>query len=313
MPVNFAIQLRTSFSIANRGLASFLILFASLNMAQAASLGLVTLLEGEAVLLRDSAKFALAEGLSLSRDDIIEMGPKASFMLVEFKDGSSLALGPATSVQMAPRLAADRGKTGARIYLLQGWAKVSASKGNAWAINSRAFDLSGLSQDAVIFAQGNGAQVFAEAGDLSWRSLPPSGSTTAKLSGGEFLNWSGAGKPELTQRPPAGFLQSMPRAFQDKLPSRAALFQGKDIAPKRLGEITYSDAQVWLNAEPALRIANLSRWKPLARAADFRKGLVADIKLHPEWEPILFPPQAASAPPPSVSADAVQKKWGTEK
>jgi hypothetical protein len=296
MPANFAIPLGASLRLIACALATVLMLFASPQTAQAAPLGLVTLLEGEAVLLRDSSKFALSEGLGLNPGDIIDMGAKGRFMLLEFKDGSSLALGPATSVQIAPHLAADRGRLDARVYLLQGWLKVSAAKGRPWAIHSSSFDLSGLTQDAVVLAQGNGGQVFVEAGELSFKPLPSTGAAAAKLSSGEFMGWTAGGKTELAQRPPAAFLQSIPRAFQDQLPSRTALFQGKDLTPKRLGEIAYSDAQAWLNAEPALRKANLSRWKPLARLPEFRKGLMADIKLHPEWEPLLFPALAASMP-----------------
>ncbi|MCV2355934.1 hypothetical protein LNV09_17470 [Paucibacter sp. B2R-40] len=313
MPPHLATSLHASRRLTARCAAFLLSLMASLSAAQAASLGLVTLLEGEAVLLRDNAKFALSEGLSLSRDDIIDMGAKGRFMLVEFKDGSSLAIGPATSVQIAPHLAADRGKIDARIYLLQGWVKVSAAKAGSWALNASAFDLSGLSQDAVVFAQGSSGQVFAEAGGVNVKPVLPNGAASTKLSSGEFLNLSGAAKPELTQRPPAGFLQSIPRAFQDKLPSRAALFQGKETTAKRLGELSYADAQAWLNAEPALRKANLVRWKPLAHQAEFRKGLVAEIKLHPEWEQILFPPQAATGPQASPSTAGAAKNWVSEK
>jgi hypothetical protein len=325
MLANLATLVRNTFQLTARGLAVAVLFVAGLQALQAAqaeqatqatpapALGLVTLLEGDAVLLRGNAKFALAEGLRLSRDDIIDMGSKGRFMLVEFNDGSSLAIGPATSFQIAPHLAADRGKMDARVYLLQGWVKVSAGKANSWGLNSSSFDLNGLSQDAVVFVQGGGGQVFAEAGRVSVKPVLSNGAASIKLSSGEFLTLGGAAKPELTERAPGGFLQSMPRAFQDKLPSRAALFQGKEIAAKRLGEITYSDAQAWLNAEPALRKANFGRWKPLAHQAEFRKGLVADIRLHPEWEPLLLPPQAASAPHTSPSIDVAAKKWTGDK
>ena len=284
-----------------------MILCGGLQSTHAASLGLVTAMEGEAILMRDGAKFALSEGVSLLGGDIIETGAKGRFMLVEFNDGSSLGLGLETSLQMAPRLAGDRGKIDARIYVLKGWVKVSSAKGHSWAINSNLLDLFGLSQEAVLMVHGVGGQAFAEAGELNLRPLVPAGSVPIRLSSGAFLSWNAVAKPELTPRPPGSFLQSIPRSFQDKLPSRAALFQGKGITPKRLGEISYSDAQAWLNAEPALRKANLARWKPLARLPEFRKGLMAELKSHPEWEPILFPPQAASTPSATSSAGSAVK------
>ncbi len=309
----FATRLCAPIALAARHAACLLLFLVCLTptqltqAAQSTPLGLVSLLEGDAVLLRDNAKFALVEGASLQRDDIIELGGKKGFMLLEFTDGSSVALGPATSVQLAPRLSAERTKIEARLYLLQGWLKVSAAKGSSWALSSSSFDLTGLTQDAVIFSQGNSGQIFAEAGDLNLRPLLPAGTAAVKLTSGGFLTWSGSGKPELAQRAPAGFLQNIPKAFQDKLPSRAAFFKGKDIKPNRLGEVSYADAQAWLNAEPAVRKANLNRWKALARSPEFRKGLLADIKSHPEWESILFAPQAASAPQKSAGPEAAAK------
>jgi hypothetical protein len=296
MHSNVAALIRLSTQLLAVAAVLLLMLAAGPVRAQAAPLGLVSLLDGDAVLLRDSSKYALAEGVALRRDDIIETGAKTQFTLLEFSDGSSLALGPSSSVQIAPHLAAERGKLEPRIYLRQGWVKVSAAKGTPWAINSSLFDLTGLTQEAVLALLGNTGQIFAEAGELSVQPLPPLGSgPPQRLGSGEFLAWSGTGKPEFARRPPASFAQNMPRAFQDKLPSRAALFQGKDIKPNRLAEIAYADAQPWLDAEAALRKANLQRWKPLARLPEFRKGLLAGMKAHPEWESILLAAQAAPA------------------
>jgi hypothetical protein len=94
----------------------------------------------------------------------------------------------------------------------------------------------------------------------------------------------------------------MPRAFMDSLPSRAAAFQGKDVVAKELGPIAYADAQPWIDAEPALRRAFVKRWRTLAKGAEFRRGLVAGLKSHPEWEPVLFPP-----PPPRPPSDAPRR------
>lgn len=271
------------------------------NSVQSAPLVLVTLLDGEADLLRDSGRYALAEGVALRRDDIIETGAKGRLLLLEFSDGSSLALGPASKVQMGPRLAAERGKFEPRIYLLQGWAKVTAAKGSPWALNSGTFDVNGLTQAAVVAVLGNGAQIFVEAGELNL--LPTLGAgPPQRLGSAEFLAWSGVGKAEFTSRPPPSFAQNMPRAFQDKLPSRAAMFQGKDIKPKRLADLAYADVQPWLSAEAALRKANLPRWKPLARLPEFRKGLLAGMKAHPEWAQVLLP---AAAGPASQAAPAL--------
>lgn len=256
----------------------------------AAPLGLVTMLEGEATLLRDNARLALAEGVRVGTDDIIELGAKGRFLRVEFDDGANLELGPDTRAQLAPAL-----KGRPRAYLLNGWAKLGAAKGAPLALASPWFELSALTRNAVISAQAEGAQVFAESGDLSLRPLKPAAAAIA-LKSGELLSQSGSAKPETASRPTPAFVQAAPRAFLDSLPPRADKFKGKEVTPKRLGDLAYADAQPWIDAEPALRRANLARWKPLARNPEFRKGLAADLKAHPEWEPVLFPPPPASAP-----------------
>ena len=73
---------------------------------------------------------------------------------------------------------------------------------------------------------------------------------------------------------------------------------------KRLAPITYTDVQAWVDAEAGLRPLFVTRWKALAQNPEFRKGLVAGLRAHPEWERLLLPEKylpkpAASAAPPS--------------
>jgi hypothetical protein len=260
--------------------------------AQAAPLAQLTILDGEALLLRDAAKLAAAEGVALQADDIVELGPQARLLRLEFADGTLLDLGPGSRALMAPRLAGERAR--ARVYLLAGWAKASVPKGQSFALLSPALDFNaGAATTAVLAlpAGGGSAQLFAEAGELQLRRP---GAAAQTLKAGELLSLAG-GKAQTLNRPSPDFVQAMPRAFLDSLPARAALFKGKEVAPKRLAALAYADAQPWLTAETPLRRAYLPRWRPLARDAEFRRGLVAGLKNHPEWEPILFPPAPAAA------------------
>lgn len=260
--------------------------------SQAAPAALVTIVEGEVALLRDSARLALVEGVALQADDLIELGPQGKLARLEFPDGALLDLGPGSRLLLSPRLGGDRAR--ARAYLLTGWAKATAPKDVTLALLSPQLDLGGSGYAAVLALPGDGsAQVFAEAGEVQLRR----GSAAAQaLKSGEWLSLAG-GKSETAKRPGPAFVQAMPRAFMDSLPARATRFQGKDVAPKRLAALVYADAQPWLDApDAALRRANLPRWRPLARDAEFRRGLTGGLKSHPEWEPILFPPAPASAP-----------------
>lgn len=274
-------------------------------------LALVTILDGDAILLRDNARLALAEGVALRADDVLELGPQARFLKLEFihgpHQGLGLALGPGSRALLSPRLAGERARAPA--YLLTGWAKLNAPKGMKLQLLSPQVDLSGSGATAlttVLALRPEGAQVFAEQGELAWRrphaqAAPASTAALPPLKSGEWATLPAApgAKPETAARPAPAFVQALPRAFLDSLPPRAARFQDKTVEPKRLGAIGYADAQPWLAApDTALRRASLPRWRPLARDAEFKRGLQAGLKSHPEWDPILNPPP----PPPAAMA-----------
>ena len=121
-----------------------------------------------------------------------------------------------------------------------------------------------------------------------------------KLKSGEFLARSGDAKAVLTARPAADFINRVPRAFLDTLPTRSALFAALNVPPKRLAPITYADVQPWVDAEAALRPLFVARWKALAQNPGFRKGLVAGLRNHPEWDRTLYPEKYL--PKPAASA-----------
>src|SRR4051794_39966292 len=63
--------------------------------ASAAPAALVTIVEGDAVVLRDTQRFAAAEGVALRADDIVSTGSAARLLRVELEDGRTIDLGPA--------------------------------------------------------------------------------------------------------------------------------------------------------------------------------------------------------------------------
>ena len=267
------------------GLFALYFLVCAAGPAAAAPLGVVTIVQGDVVLMRDAGKYALAEGVRLQAEDILEFGPQARLVSIEFSDGAMLYLGPGSRVLLAPHLPGERGK--ARAYLLAGWAKLVAPAGVFAALASPLADLGGHDARAVLGLVGaDHAQVFAERGD--WQ-LGAAGSTLA-LKQGDFANVGTHGKPEVTPRPTPDFFQILPRPFMDTLPARAKLFEAQNPTPRQLAALTYADAQAWIDAEPALRRGELPRWRALSRDPGFRDGLIADLKTHPEWEPVLFPP-----------------------
>ena len=270
------------------------------------AIGIVTIVEGEVFVTRDDARFALAEGVRIVADDIVESAPQAKLARIEFSDGVILDIGPNTRVLMTPRFLGERGGTrAAKLYVLQGWAKITVPKNMAAArFAGESFDLSGIARDAVLNVESAASAVFAESGELmlAERSKGKAGAVV-KLKSGEFLSRSGDAKGVLAQRPAADFIARVPRAFLDTLPTRAALFGTREVAPKRLAPITYADVQAWVDAEAALRPLFVARWKALAQAPEFRKGLVAGMRAHPEWDRTLFPEKYL--PKPAASAASV--------
>lgn len=271
------------------------------------AIGIVTIVEGEIFATRESTRFALAEGVRILADDIVETAAQAKLARIEFSDGLVLDIGPNTRVLMTPRFRGERGSNRTtKLYVLQGWAKITVPKSLAAAsFASEFFDLTGIARDAVLNVEPTASAVFAESGELTLveRSKGKAGAAV-KLKSGEFLSRSGDAKAVLAQRPAADFIARVPRAFLDTLPTRAALFSTREVAPKRLAPITYADVQAWVDAEAGLRPLFVARWKALAQMPDFRKGLVAGLRAHPEWDRTLFPEKYLPKPAASPASDS---------
>jgi hypothetical protein len=254
----------------------------------AAPLATLTIVDGEAVLVREAARYAPAEGVRLLREDIVETGTQGRLLRIEFPDGLVADLGPATRLQIAPKLA---GRAPGRFYLLQGWVKVTAPASLASPVfNTPLFDATAIAQRAVVLVQPQDANVFAEAGEVALTELldgRPLGNVT--LKGEQFLTRAGAARASVAPRPTAAFIQRVPKDFLDTLPSRLERFKTREVEPARLSGIAYDDVAAWIDAEAGLRAGFVLRWKGEARNADFRRGLVGTLRAHPEWDRTLFP------------------------
>jgi hypothetical protein len=251
----------------------------------------VTMLDGDATLLRDGGRFALAEGVRLQAGDLLATGPQTRLLRVEFPGGQGVALGPDSRALLTPNLGDDSQHAG--VYLLAGWAKLAAPAGVSGALRSPAADTDTTAGTLILDVHGDAAEAFAESGPS--RVQPRAASIPAQgLKSGEMLTLpGGGGRPVLAKGASPAFVQAMPHTFMDSLPSRLAAFPN-DVAPRRVGEMSYADAQPWIDAEPALRRVFAERWRRLAADPKFRAGLVAGLKAHPEWSPILYPPVRAS-------------------
>ena len=233
---------------------------------------LVTMLDGDATLLRDGTRYALAEGVRLQAGDLLSTGPQTRLLRVEFPGGPGLAFGPDSRAMLTPNLGDDSLHAG--VYLLSGWVKLATPAGVAGALRSPVADSDTTGGTLILAVQGDAAQAFAEVGPSHVQPRAPDAPAQALKSGELLALPAGGARPVVAKGASPAFVHAMPRAFMDSLPSRAAAFP-VDVAPRRLGDMSYADAQPWIDAEAPLRHLFAERWRRLAADPQFRSGLVA--------------------------------------
>src|SRR5262245_4540234 len=266
---------------------------------------IVTLLEGQAALLRGTARYALAEGVRLQSGDIVELGDKGT-TLIEFADGCEFSLGPKARLYigaLVPRTAKAGGISD--FYLMQGWGKLASGKSAApLRVTTPVFGLGSADATAVVqLSDGEGA-LFVEAGEvrLTEGFAKASPASPVRLRGGEFFARKVDQKGVVAARPTQAFVAAMPKAYMDNLPSRLGKYKDREVSPRATGELAYADVEMWLKAPPEIRKPVMQRFIPKANDPAFRQLLVATLRSHPEWDPILFPEKYKPKPPPESPA-----------
>jgi hypothetical protein len=261
----------------------------------------VTLLEGQAALLRGTVRYALAEGVRLQTGDIVELGEKGT-MLVEFADGCEFSLGPKARFYigaLVPRAAKAGGISD--FYLMQGWGKLSSGKSAAPVrITTPVFGVGTADATAVMqLTDGEGA-MFVESGEVRVAEgfAKASPASPVRLRGGEFFTRKADQKGAIAPRPAPAFVAAMPKAYLDNLPSRLGKYKDREVNPRATGELAYTDVEMWLKAPPEIRKPIMQRFIPKANDPAFRHALVANLRSHPEWDPILFPEKYKPKEPP---------------
>ena len=119
----------------------------------AASIGIVTIVDGDLAVLRDTQRFAAAEGLRLRNDDILRTGAETRLARVELTDGTTLDLGPDTELMLQPRVGGSFGERASMLYLARGWLKIGCTaEPGAAGVASATIDLQQLTGTAVLRA-----------------------------------------------------------------------------------------------------------------------------------------------------------------
>jgi hypothetical protein len=247
---------------------------------------LLTLLEGDAVVIDGARRLAALPGLRLIAGDIVESGAATTLVRLEWPDESVVDLGPATRVMVLPQGFAKRGGQDPLVYLLQGWAKViSSSSLPAAGLVAPTLELLPLRGAAVLYADPHEQFVFAESGALDVLERP-AGKSPLPLAPGALYTGHGSVLP----RAATEWLQRVPRNFRDPIPRRAAALREHRVEASVLPPPDYAQLADWLNAEPELRRHFPRRFGALAQDPAFRHQLQVHLAAHPEWASVLNPP-----------------------
>lgn len=257
------------------------LLVSSLACAQATAI--VGIVEGGATLIRHTTRYALAEGVTLNEQDIVETAP-GGFAQLELPGGVLVGLGESTRLMFKPHV--GKGLAPTPFYLLQGWLKTSST--GAFGYVSPEFEIATPGGTIVAYTTGDQYEVFLESGSARI-AVRDRAKTVAQLASGEFAQRRPGATPTVARRPPPEFLARVPRQFRDRLPARAEQLAKRTVAPKALGEVAYTDVSPWLHTEPALRLPLLPLWRPRAADLTFRAAAKANLAQHPEWEPYADP------------------------
>jgi hypothetical protein len=258
----------------------------------------VTILEGSAVDFRGTSKLGLSECVRVQPTDLVESG-KDTFLRLEFDDGTRLDLGPGTRLQVDQ----PSETTGDRpaLYVLSGWIKLSFDESKHARAPAFATPLSdGAELAGVVLARvdARGGALFVEQGRTRITNRHFRVPAPPALKTGDFASIAKDGKVVVDTRPSHEFVDEMPRAFRDTIPSRLPRCGQRQVAPKALGDFSYGEVEAWLNAEQSVRRQFVHTWRSKAGETAFRTLLIAQIGLHPEWGPVLFPEQYKLVGPP---------------
>jgi hypothetical protein len=266
---------------------------------------IVTLLEsGGGALLRGTTRYALLEGVRLQSGDIIEIGDKG-VVEIEFADGLIVSLGPKARFYigaLSPRGAKGLGVSD--LYLMDGWSKFTNGKSSApFRYTTPLFGLG--TADATVVMQITAAEgsLFVETGDVRVAEgfTKATRESPTRLRGGQFYVRRTEGRPSIQPRPAATFVAAMPKPYMDNLPSRVARYKDREVAPRPGGELAYADVEKWLKGPPEIRRVVMQRFIRKADDPAFRQALIANLRFHFEWDPILFPEKyQPKEPPPEV-------------
>jgi hypothetical protein len=270
---------------------SLVLLCAAANAA--ADMGVVTLVEGSARLLRGATWYKLVAGTRVEEADIIEASDRSQAQ-IELAAEPIFDLVGAGKVYLVP--VGTRSAPGI-ISLPQGWLKI-AVKPPGLRLRTTAFDVVVADGILVVHANGPAVDFFVESGSGKLIELTPNGADgpARDVKVGEYWSKSATGVFTTVPRVPKVFVDAMPRHFVDPLPTLAARLKSKPALVVD-HEITYAEAEPWLAGRD--RAAFEKRFASRLRDPVFRKAALPNLARYPAWDRMLNPEKYAPKDAPA--------------
>lgn len=242
----------------------------------------ITQLEGGAIVTDGTRRTAALVGQHLGAGALVETGAATALLRLEWPDAAVVDIGPSSQLMVSPPAWHSRSGRPPLIYLRQGWAKFTGqaggmTSGTSGGVVAPQFELLPTAGAVVMFVGAREQQVFAESGALDLVQRP--GGAQRSVAAGALFNGDGP----LLARPPADWLQHVPRSFRDPIPRRAAQLKDRTADASVLPAPTYPDLQPWLTAETELRRDFPRRFGTLAQDPAFRRAVQQHLLSHPEW------------------------------
>jgi FecR-like protein len=254
------------------------------------TVGILTVAEGSAQLVRGSTTYAAGQGVALQNGDMLAPDPKGQAQ-IEFEDGAILNLSRGTRVLLlSPQHAG--GEPG--VALQPGWAKFTrakAAKGKPFRYITPLARLDSAGATGVLRIGQDSTEVFIESGAARLVELSKAGSPAGgrDVRGGEFVVRGTGQAMSASPRPSAEFIKAMPGYFRDDLPVFLPRARNRNVEPTREHEATYAEVEPWLKSSTPIRKPLLERFHSRAKDPQFRSKLIENLAAHPEWDRILFP------------------------
>lgn len=213
----------------------------------------VTIAEGKSTVFSGGVAYVPKAGMQLRTCDVVRTGPKA-LVQIEYEDGGKIVLGPESRLVLDLPLGGD--PVVGPHYLISGWIKLTVPKRDkptAYRIDTPQFDLATEGGVAALRVGEDGGAFFVEQGTMI--VLVPTGRTPARVlvgTGRTFARKGQGDRGTVTERADPAFVQAMPTAFRDTLPSLLANVKGRDSPARPSPDDDPAEVEGWLRTAPEL-------------------------------------------------------------